>query len=200
MKNIRKSDLIEQMSHRELMLHLYLTQIILITIALCAALFIFDHFSDIYKLFLFNPKWVLWGFINGVAVVALDIGLINVLPKKYYDDGGINNKLLRSMWTWQIPLVALMIAISEELLFRGVVQTKLGLILASLIFAVIHVRYWSHWYLIINVVLLSFWIGLVYQWAGQQLPPVIAMHFTIDCLLGIYIKYFSAQIDGKKGD
>ncbi|MFK4997732.1 type II CAAX prenyl endopeptidase Rce1 family protein [Bacillus sp. N9] len=71
--------------------------------------------------------------------------------------------------------------------FRGIIQTKVGIIVASLIFAFIHLRYWRHWFLIVNVVVLSFWIGLIYSLSGHLLLPVIAMHFTINFILGFYI-------------
>ena len=50
----------------------------------------------------------------------------------------------------------------------------------------------------INVVLLSFWVGLLYEWSGQKLLPVIVMHFTIDFLLGLYISRNSPQNNDKE--
>ncbi|VEF47938.1 abortive infection protein [Bacillus freudenreichii] len=200
MRQKNQAELIRQMSHRELVGHLYLTQLILLGISLIAGLFLFDQITDIFSRFRFDSRWVLWGVINGTVVVVIDIILINVLPKRYYDDGGINNKIFQTMPLWQIPVVAFVIAFSEELLFRGILQTKFGLIAASIIFAIIHLRYWSHWYLLVNVIGLSFWIGVVYNLADQQLWPVIAMHFTIDFLLGMYIKFGFSRKDCKRGD
>ncbi|MBD8006403.1 CPBP family intramembrane glutamic endopeptidase [Bacillus norwichensis] len=194
MRKSRQSELIEQMTHRELTFHLYLTQFILLGISLVIGAFIFDM-AEVGQKFQFDFKWFVWGIANGAVVVGIDIIMMNLLPKKYYDDGGINNKIFKSMPFWQIPIVAFVIAFTEELLFRGIVQTTVGLVGASLIFAIIHLRYWSHWYLLMNVILLSFWIGIVYNLAGQLLWPVIAMHFTIDFLLGIYIKFGSFRKD-----
>ncbi len=194
MRKSRQSELIEQMTHRELTFHLYLTQFILLGISLVIGALIFDM-AEVGQKFKFDFKWFVWGVANGAVVVSIDIIMMNLLPKKYYDDGGINHKIFKSMPFWQIPIVAFVIAFTEELLFRGIVQTTAGLVGASLIFAVIHLRYWSHWYLLVNVIVLSFWIGIVYHLAGQLLWPVIAMHFTIDCLLGVYIKFGSFRKD-----
>ncbi|MEH7255142.1 CPBP family intramembrane glutamic endopeptidase, partial [Neobacillus niacini] len=71
--------------------------------------------------------------------------------------------------------------------FRGVIQTKVGLILASLIFAIIHYRYLFNWFLFSNIVILSFLIGFIYDWTNN-LAVTMIMHFTIDFLLGLYIK------------
>ncbi|MFD1707109.1 CPBP family intramembrane glutamic endopeptidase [Siminovitchia sediminis] len=188
----RQAELIQQLTPRQLTWNLYLTQFILLLISLILGLFLLGQPSDIMNRFQVSLQWIFWGVINGMAVVLIDILLIKVLPEKYYDDGGINHKIFKTMPTWHIPIVSFVVAFSEELLFRGLLQTAFGLIAASLIFAVIHVRYWSHWYLALNVLLLSVWIGIVYEFADQQLWPVIAMHFTIDFLLGMYIKFGSS--------
>lgn len=194
MRQTRQAELIRQMTHRELKTHLYLTQLILLGICFIAGPLLLD-IPELYKKFKFDAMWFLWGIVNGTAVAAIDILLIRILPERYYDDGGINDKIFKSMPIWQIPIVAATVAFTEELLFRGIIQTSFGLIAASIIFAVIHLRYWSHWYLLANVILLSFWIGIVYELSGQQLLPVIAMHFTIDFLLGLYIKFGSSRKD-----
>lgn len=193
MKMKRQADLIAQMSAKELLYHLYMTQMISLFIALLAGTFLFVDFWDPNFFFRFNAMQVMFGAANGLAVVLIDLILMSILPGKYYDDGGINTKLFSGMPYWKIAVVAFIVAVSEELLFRGILQTKFGLIIASIIFALIHVRYWAHWFLIVNIILLSFWIGIVYEWSGHQLLPVMAMHFTIDFLLGIYIKKKFAQ-------
>lgn len=195
MKKSRQAELIKQMTHRELTVNLFLTQLILLAVSLIAGWILLDHITDIFQRFQFDLRWIFWGLVNGTAVAIIDIIMINLLPKKYYDDGGINNKIFKPMPTWLIPIVALVIAFTEELLFRGILQTTFGLIAASIIFAIIHIRYWSHWYLMVNVIVLSFWIGIVYEMADQKLWPVIAMHFAIDFILGIYIKFGSSQKD-----
>lgn len=194
----RQAEAIRQMTGKELLLHLYITQIIVLFIAVASGIFLFEDFWHPTLFFRFEGKWVMIGAASGLAIVFIDIILMNILPNKYYDDGGINTKLFSGMPFWKIAVVAFIVAFSEELLFRGIIQTKYGLIIASIIFALIHVRYWTHWFLIVNIILLSFWIGIVYEWSGNQLFPVMTMHFTIDFLLGVYIKKKFDQ-DSKRG-
>jgi membrane protease YdiL (CAAX protease family) len=135
------------------------------------------------------------GIPVGVMVVIIDIVLMKLLPSSYYNDGGLNERIFRHKSVWKIAWIAAIVAFSEELLFRGIIQTKVGLILASFIFAVIHYRYLFNWYLFLNIVLLSFLIGFIYQWTNN-LAVTIVMHFIIDFLLGIYIKYRKAEEPG----
>ncbi|MEH6908254.1 CPBP family intramembrane glutamic endopeptidase, partial [Neobacillus drentensis] len=123
-----------------------------------------------------------------IAVVLADILLMKSLPSSYYDDGGLNERIFKKRNIFHILFIALFVAFSEELLFRGIIQTKLGLILASIIFAIIHYRYLFNWFLFVNIVVLSFFIGLIFEWTGN-LAVTIAMHFVIDFLLGVYIKF-----------
>ncbi|MBS4209728.1 CPBP family intramembrane glutamic endopeptidase [Bacillus sp. FJAT-50079] len=186
--NLKKQEqLIQQMTPNQLQLQLYLSQAIILVIAFGLGFFLFRPFADILPHLRLDGFWIFIGIFSGLIVAAIDMILWKVLPHKYYDDGGINEKLFQNMPVWKIALIALLVACSEEILFRGIIQTKVGIIAASLIFAFIHMRYWRHWFLIVNVVVLSFWIGLIYSMSGHLLLPVIAMHFTIDFILGLYI-------------
>lgn len=198
MRKNSQADIVRSLSSKQLIFHLCLTQIILLFIAFILGFILFKN-TTLFILFRWDISWVVLGIMNGIAVVALDLALMKIVPKRYYDDGGINEKLFANMKTWKIACLTLFIAIAEEILFRGVIQTKFGLIVASIVFAVIHIRYWSHWFLMLNVVILSFWVGLIYVLSGHQLLPVIAMHFTIDFLLGLYISRNSSHINDKEG-
>lgn len=188
MKN-RQKELLEQISERELVFHLYLTQIILLILAAVFAWIFFDHFGEIIALF----KWdlvevLLIGGGAGLIVVMFDWLMMKKLPKSYYDDGGLNEKIFRGRSVWHIALISFIVAFSEEVLFRGVIQTNFGIIISSLIFALIHYRYLFHWYLFLNIVALSFFIGYIYV-ITENLFVTIFMHFLIDFLLGVLIKY-----------
>ena len=169
MRKMSQAELIKQLTSKQLVFHLFITQIIILTIGLISSIFIYKDLQAFFDIFRPEVKFLLIGVLFGLAVVGIDLILMKKVPAKYYDDGGINEKLFRNMPAWKIACLALVIAASEELLFRGIIQTKLGLIAASIIFAFIHYRYWNHWFLMINVVLLSFWVGLLYEWSGQKL-------------------------------
>jgi uncharacterized protein len=198
MKN-KYNELIKGLTDRELLFHLYMTQIILLIITVAAGIILYDQFSFMRAIDFSDIRILLIGVPAGVAVVIVDILLMKWLPSSYYDDGGLNERIFRNRSILHIAWIAAFVAISEELLFRGVIQTKVGLIFASLIFAVIHYRYLFNWFLFINIVLLSFFIGFMYEWSNN-LALTMVMHFTIDFLLGLYIKYkHSTDKDAQEG-
>jgi uncharacterized protein len=186
MKN-KYNELIKGLTDKELLYHLYMTQIILLIITFVLGILLFDRFSFLQALDFSDIRILLIGVPAGAAVVIIDFILMKKLPSSYYDDGGLNERIFKNRSVIQIAFIAAFVAISEELLFRGVIQTKVGLILASIIFAVIHYRYLFNWFLFSNIVILSFIIGSIYEWTNNLVVTII-MHFTIDCLLGLYIK------------
>ncbi|UII54674.1 CPBP family intramembrane metalloprotease [Cytobacillus spongiae] len=187
MKN-KYEQVIKEISDRELFFHLFATQILLLTIAFILGIILFNSYSAFFDLFLWEDWRILSiGGLAGLAVVFLDLWLMKWLPKALYDDGGLNEKLFQNKTVIQIALIAAMVAISEEILFRGVIQTHFGLVLSSVIFALVHYRYLFNWFLFINVTALSFLIGYIY-FLTNNLLVTIFMHFVIDFLLGVMIR------------
>ena len=120
-------------------------------------MFLFDDLAEFTALFIWDlQQIILWGGIAGVAVVLLDLILMKLLPSHYYDDGGLNERIFRNRSISQIAFIAAIVAIPEEILFRGMIQTHFGLISSSIIFAIVHYRYLFNWYLFLNVIGLSF--------------------------------------------
>lgn len=161
---------------------------IFLFLAAIASFFLFS-WNELFGLFDF--QWMeifLYGLIPGTVVVIIDLLLIRFVPKKHWDDGGVNEKIFRSLNAGQIFLLATVIGVSEEFLFRGVIHTELGYIVASSIFALVHVRYLRKPVLLVSVILLSFLIGYMYEITGNLLVPIVA-HIWIDFLLGIYYRY-----------
>ncbi|MFE8702639.1 CPBP family intramembrane glutamic endopeptidase [Cytobacillus sp. FJAT-54145] len=188
MKN-KYSDLINDLSDRELIFHLMATQILLVVISFILGIFLFESFTEFDSLFVWTDPTILYvGGLAGLLVVLLDIGLMRILPKSYYDDGGLNKKLFANKSILQIALISIMVATTEEILFRGVLQTHFGLFVSSIIFALIHYRYLFNWFLFTNIIVLSFFIGYIYLLTGNLLVTIF-MHFVIDFLLGIVIKF-----------
>ena len=89
---------------------------------------------------------------------------------------------------YDIALIAAVVAIGEEVLFRGVIQTHFGLIASSLLFAIVHYRYLFNWFLFVNIIALSFLIGFIYSQTGNLLVTIF-MHFLVDFLSGCIIRY-----------
>ncbi|MCM3724437.1 CPBP family intramembrane metalloprotease [Neobacillus cucumis] len=182
------SQIITDLTDKELLYHLYLTQIILLSISLILGAILYDHFSYIQNINLTDYHILTIGIPAGVLIVLADVLLMKLLPASFYDDGGLNERIFKNRHVFHTFVIALFVAFSEELLFRGIIQTKVGLVLASVIFAIIHYRYLFNWYLFFNIILLSFLIGFIYKWTGN-LAVTIMMHFVIDFLLGVYIKF-----------
>lgn len=188
--------IIKQLTDKELLFHLYLTQIILLTISSFLGMILFDSFRDFLGLFQWNDKKIfIIGGAAGLAVVLLDCLLMKLLPPSYYDDGGLNERIFRDRSVLHIAFIAAVVAFSEELLFRGIIQTHVGLVISSLIFAVVHYRYLFNWFLFLNVIVLSFFIGYIFL-LTDNLVVTIFMHFIIDFLLGIILKYRKIKQEG----
>lgn len=180
---------VARLSEKELLFHLVATQILLLTISAILGMILFDSLNEFKELFIWDDfNIVSVGLLAGAAVVAFDFILMKYLPKSYYDDGGLNERIFRNRSVIQIMLIAAMVAISEEILFRGVIQTNTGLIISSIIFAVVHYRYLFNWFLFTNIILLSFLIGYIYM-VTNNLVVTIVMHFSIDFILGLIIKF-----------
>jgi membrane protease YdiL (CAAX protease family) len=188
MKN-KYADLIKSLSDREIMLNSLATQLLLFSISIILGIILFDSFTEFLELFQWNDD-MLWklGLTAGIGVVLLDFVLMRVLPPSYYDDGGLNERLFQHKSIMMIACIAFLAAVSEEILFRGVIQTHFGLVISSLIFALIHYRYLFNWFLFTNVVALSFLIGYIYLVSGNLLVTIF-MHFIIDFLLGLIIRF-----------
>jgi uncharacterized protein len=193
MKN-NYSEMINELTDKELIRHLYLTQIILLVLSLGLSLFLFKGFTYWQQFHLVDIHIVTIGLSAGLMVVIIDFLFTKWLPSSYYDDGGLNERIFRHQSVFHITVLTLFVAFSEEMLFRGIIQTKMGLILSCILFAVVHYRYLFNWFLFINIVLLSFLIGFIFAWT-DNLAVTIVMHFVIDFFSGIQIKWKNTNKD-----
>src|SRR5699024_3626217 len=136
------------------------------------------HFSEIFY----------YGVLFALALVIIEIILYNLLPKKHVDDGGINEKLFRNQSVISILFIALTVAIPEEFLFRGVIQTACGYIRASSLFVVVHTRYLRKQVLLVILTGTSFLIGYIFELTNNLLVTIV-FHFVVNFTLGLYIKF-----------
>lgn len=186
---MKQNELIKQMTDKELKKQVILSQLIFITIGIILSIFLFEEMSDWLLYFNWNPKEVFYyGVISGLIIVSIDLIIMYIFPESYYDDGGINEKLFKNLSISDIFCVTLIIAVSEEILFRGVVQTTFGYVFASVLFALMHIRYLKKPVLLISVLLISFYIGYLFE-LTENLYVTITSHFTVDFLLGLFIRF-----------
>ncbi|MBU8907202.1 CPBP family intramembrane glutamic endopeptidase [Desertibacillus haloalkaliphilus] len=189
----KQENLINQLSDREILLNLYVTQIIMLLLAFLFGLFLFDDWSSFIALFTWDLKQIL--LIGGgvaMVVVLVEIVLAKVLPDHWLDDGGINERVFAKRGMFHIAIIAAVVAVAEEILFRGVLQTHIGWIPASLLFAFIHFRYLSKVVLFTVVVVVSLLLGWIFLLTGNLLVTIMA-HFLIDFILGLNIALQSRQ-------
>ncbi|MEH7380826.1 type II CAAX endopeptidase family protein [Bacillus sp. JJ1533] len=184
----RQADIIKQLPDKEIVFHLYLTQGILLIVSLVLGFFLFDNWSSFLKLW----DWKDWnillvGSAFALVVVFVDFLLMKWLPEAMYDDGGINERIFQKRSIPHIFVLCILISFSEEILFRGVIQTHFGLFIASLIFALLHVRYLYKWVLLISVVFLSFFLGYIYE-LYQNLWITVYAHFWIDFIFAVKLR------------
>src|SRR5699024_13327 len=170
----------DQLSDNELYQSLIYSQLILFGLAVILSVFLFDQISHWLDLFVFDAYQIFYyGFLAGLLIVFIDLLLMTILPKRHFDDGGINERIFKNRSVSHIFIIALIVAISEELLFRGVIQTVFGYLIASTLFALVHVRYLKKPVLLVSVLLISFYLGYLYKITGNLFVTITA-HFLVD--------------------
>lgn len=177
----------QQLTDRLLLLNLYITQALTLVIGLIWILF--QKRNPIHLLNLpENVQIVAWGLGLAILMLVVDFFLTHIVPEDSMDDGGINDLLFRKRPVWHIILIAAIVSICEELLFRGAIQYSFGPYWTSIIFAVIHVRYLRHFVPTAWVFLSSYGLGYIYIQSGSIWAPILC-HFFIDLFSGLVIRY-----------
>lgn len=188
MRNTQQ-EMIQEMSDKEITFHLLLTQVIILSAAVGLSAFFFDAFLTewLEQFYTSWQEWWLYGIIPGLIVLLIDLFLMYVLPEITYDDGGVNKRVFANRSLPGIFMITLLVAVSEEMLFRGVVHHEFGYITASVLFAVLHIRYLNRMVLFLSVLFVSFFIGYMYEVTGSLVVTITA-HFIIDVVLGVWIR------------
>ncbi|PYZ94475.1 CPBP family intramembrane metalloprotease [Salipaludibacillus keqinensis] len=183
----RQGDLIKELSDKELLLNLYMTQLIILAVALLIGLLTGNIFQP-FTYITFRVDHLFIGLAFGVGVVLMEWLLHIFVPKKWFNDGGINERIFSNRHPIHIAFLSFVVAICEEILFRGVLQSQYGIWIASLLFALIHFRYLSNLFLFFLAIGLSFSLGWLFI-LTENLLTVIVAHFIIDFLLGLLIRF-----------
>lgn len=176
-----------QLNDRLLLINLYLTQALTLIAGLIWILF---QQRNPFGLFVIpkDIEFVYWGLGLAAAMLVVDFVLSRFVSEDSMDDGGINEMLFRKRPVWHIFVIALIVSICEELLFRGAIQHAFGPYWTSILFALIHVRYLKHWLPTGWVFLSSYGLGYVYIQTGTIWAPILC-HFLIDFISGMLIRF-----------
>lgn len=184
----KQNEIIKHLTDKQIVQNLYFTQMLLLVLSLVLSVFLFNSPQSFFELFEYkNLTFIYYGIGVALLVIIVDFIIFKVSPSDLVDDGGINEKIFSKRSILHIIFLTALIAFSEELLFRGVLQTNLGIWIASIIFAILHFRYLSKWLLFIMVVTISFLLGVVYDITGSLYTTIIA-HFLIDLVFAIQIR------------
>jgi membrane protease YdiL (CAAX protease family) len=182
---------IHEISDRTLLINLYITQIL--TVVLGVIILFFQKNNIIYYLQASNLATILiWGI--GYAGVFLGVNMIlsRFVPEEVSDDGGVNEKLFGNRPLWHILVISIIVAICEEVLFRGAIQHAFGPYWTSILFAAIHIRYLQHWIMTALVFGVSYGLGWIYIQTGSLWTPIVA-HLVIDFVMGCIIRFRKAE-------
>ncbi|MBH5317992.1 CPBP family intramembrane metalloprotease [Paenibacillus sp. GSMTC-2017] len=187
-RNIRVRKVnIDEIDDRMLLINLYATQALTLIIGIIWILFQRQNIIQLFSV----PSTIMyiwWGLGLAAAVIAIDLLISRWIPEDVADDGGVNDRIFGNRPIWHIVLISFVVAVCEELLFRGAIQHAIGPYWTSIIFAAIHVRYLKHWIPTGLVFSISYGLGWIYIESGTIWAPIIA-HFVIDLIMGLIIRF-----------
>lgn len=177
---------------RFIRINLYLTQLLLLAVALTLSLYVHGVEQTIDYFHLPDSMTLLWASLFAALIAGGAILMEHVLPKDWMNDGGMNRLVFSHLSKLEIVIVCLMVGIAEEWLFRGVIQPFLGNGWTSGLFTLLHVRYLRKPLLIIGVYAISYMLGYLFEWSNGLLAPMLA-HTLIDLVQAFYLKRMIEQ-------
>ncbi|MFC2948284.1 CPBP family intramembrane glutamic endopeptidase [Virgibacillus sediminis] len=186
---MKQSEIANALTDKELRKQVFISQYLLLAAGIILSFFFHDSYAEWFAYWQWDGREILlYGLVPGLIIVIADLLLMYALPKSWYDDGGINERIFKGQSLTSIIGLVALIALAEEMLFRGVLQTAFGYVTASIIFAVVHIRYLNKPVLLISVLFISFYIGYMFELTGN-LAVSITAHFTVDFLLALVIRF-----------
>ena len=98
---------------------------------------------------------------------------------------------IQGIGSWGILLLAVASSLAEELMFRGVLQSWLGLFPQAIVFGLVHqLPGHSRWVWVVWAALVGLVLGAVFQLTGSLLGPIVA-HGVINGMNLHYLKGFN---------
>lgn len=177
-------------SDRLLLINLYLTQGIILLVSAVSIYFLFIRKEKNVLALIFSDHMLrdaALGAFTACVLIGFYLLIYRALPKRYFDDGGINEKLFARRSIPHIIAICVLVAVSEELLFRGIVQTTFGLWIATALFTIVHTRYLTRWLMTSVTFFIGLCIGGLYAITGHLIAPMTA-HFFINAVMAVMLK------------
>ncbi|GBE05069.1 CAAX amino terminal protease self- immunity [bacterium BMS3Abin10] len=89
-----------------------------------------------------------------------------------------------------LVIISILAGLAEELLFRGVLQIRFGIIIASAVFGLAHFITPSYAFI---ALIMGFYIGGFFYFSGSLLA-VVYLHFIYDLAALTYLEYFTRDL------
>jgi hypothetical protein len=121
-------------------------------------------------------------FMFSVSEKAEKLPLIGPLRHKVITD---IKDIFDSMSMVDLAIISLLAGIGEEMLFRGVLQARFGILIASIVFGLMHSV--SAAYVIVTIIM-GLYIGIIFK-SGESLLIPMQLHFIYDFAALVYLKY-----------
>lgn len=168
-------------------LNLYLTQMLILAVALALSLPLYGVARNVAYFSLPSAEQLVWAISIAIAVATGGILMERLLPPSWLDDGGVNRLVFALLSRKEIVLVCFLVGLCEEWLFRGGLQPLIGNGWTSLAFTLLHVRYIKKPLLFFGVFAISYVLGILFEASGGLIVPVLA-HALIDLIQALYVK------------
>ncbi len=177
-------------SRKKLLLFAFLTEC-----GVCLTAVVLAWIYDI-KFFNVNEHYstdILWGTLWAIPLALFFASSISDKAKGFFAFKSLRNiaiheiqPLFAESKLFDLLLISLCAGFCEELLFRGVLQVKCGIFIASIIFGLVH--FITPLYFI-SATVIGFYLGYLFIIYKSLIVP-IQMHFIYDFILLVYLRYF----------
>ncbi len=127
-------------------------------------------------------------FVLGFVLIIITLSLINLIFIKtglIKDDTHKVTEIIQKQSFGDLIIMCYLAGIVEEIFFRGFLQNRIGLIPSSVLFTYLHLGYGSI-VEVIGVFVISIILGLIYEFSGKRIYPVILIHFFFDLFSVIF--------------
>lgn len=156
-----------------------------------------------------NPAHILAGVGIGLSMSALSIATMKLVEKfpsqlnmfSNYQElvNTVMKPLFASFNLFEIVLVSIASGFCEEVFYRGVLQSFLGIYLASFIFGICHYAGKKYLLYVVWATVAGIIFGYLLEYTGSLWPPIIA-HMTNNFVSICFLRYISSRKSSKPSD
>lgn len=169
---------------------LILPQLILTVLVLVWAWFARSEIYYRLDVELISPTVMFTAALVAVNFTLFKLGRhFGVAPAVYLFLENAVYPLVRGASLFSIVVVAVLAGFSEELLFRGLLQPRVGVLLASILFGAFHGPSFSLAPLGVWAAAVGGFLGVLYLDSGNLLVPM-SIHGVYDFLALVYVRYW----------